>query len=155
MCAFARIRRMDASRLQIALALFSALDRRDLSGIAAWFDPDFKGQRSGNQLLNLDGCRKFWQALLDACPDLRVLVLETFESAGTVVVRWRGTGTHRSALRDVLGDPPVAATQRAFALEGALIQEIVGGRIRRSWNYFDRLSLMEQLGLLRVPPLRH
>jgi ketosteroid isomerase-like protein len=146
---------MDVSRQQVALALFEALSRRDLSGIAALFDPDFKGQRTGNQLLNLDESRNFWQALLDASPDLRVLVLETFESDSCVAVRWRCMGTHRFALQNVLGSPPVAATQRAFVLEGTLIQEIVGGRIRRAWNYFDRLSLMEQLGLLRVPPLRH
>jgi predicted ester cyclase len=146
---------MDASRLQVALALFEALERRDLSGLAAWFDPDFKGQRTGNQLLNLDQCRNFWQAFLDACPDLTVSVLQTFESGSAVAVRWRCMGTHRFALREVLGSPAVAATQRAFVVEGALIQEIIGGRIRRTWNYFDRLSLMEQVGLLQVSPLRH
>ena len=89
---FARIGSVDPSRLQTALALFAALDRRDLSGMAALFDPDFKGQRTGNRLLTLEECRNFWQAFLDACPDLRVLVLETFESERAVVVRWRATG---------------------------------------------------------------
>lgn len=152
---FARIRNMDVARLQVALALFEALDRRDLSGVVAHLDPDFKGQRTGNQLLNLDECRNFWQAFLDACPDLKVTVLETFESDAAVAVRWRCVGTHRFPLHDVLGSPVVAATQRAFVIEGALIQQITAGRIRHIWNYFDRLSLMEQLGLLHVPSSRH
>ena len=141
--------------MRVALALFEALDRHDLSTVATQFDPKFRGQRTGNQLLNLPECLNFWQAFLDACPDLRVSIVETFESDTAIAVRWRSMGTHRFALREVLGSPPVAATQRAFVLEGTLIQEITAGRIRRAWLYFDRLSLMEQLGLLQISPLRH
>jgi hypothetical protein len=145
---------MDGSTMQVAIALFEALDRHDLSGFAEFFDPDFKGQRTGNRLLNLDECQRFWKAFLDACPDLKVLVLDAFEKCDTAAVRWRCTGTHRFPLSEVLGTPPIAATRRAFILDGTLILEIRGARISRAWNYFDRLGLMEQLGLLRVPPLR-
>ena len=140
--------------MQVAIALFDALGRRDLSGFAALFDPDFKGQRTGNRLLNLDECQRFWQALLGACPDLKLLMLDTFEKNNRVAVCWRCTGTHRLPLRDVLGNPPITATHRAFILDGTLILEIRGTRIIRAWNYFDRLGLMEQLGLLNVPSLR-
>jgi len=140
--------------MRVAMALFDALDRHDLSGFAGLFDPDFKGQRTGNRLLNLDECRRFWQGFLDACPDLKVRVLDTFEKHYTVAVRWRCTGTQRFPLPEVLGNPPIAATHRAFILDGTLILEIRGACISRSWNYFDRLGLMEQLGLLKAPSLR-
>jgi predicted ester cyclase len=143
------------TRVQSALVLFDCLNRHDLSGVETLFGPEFEGYRAGNRILNADQCRSRWRAVVDAAPDLRCDVLQVFDNDPVVTVQWRCTGTHRAPLREVLGDQPIPATQRAFVVDGVLIQEIVSGRIRRAWGYFDRLALMEQLGLLQAPARRH
>ena len=57
------------------------------------------------------------------------------------VARWTFTGTHEGEL---LG---MAATGNKVTLEGTTIVHSSGGKITETWVFWDRLSLMEQLGV--------
>jgi predicted ester cyclase len=43
----------------------------------------------------------------------------------------------------------IAATGRQVTLSGMSIHRIVGGKITETWNNYDALTLLEQLGFLR------
>jgi predicted ester cyclase len=51
------------------------------------------------------------------------------------------TGTHKG---EYTGNP---GTGRSFTVPGTSISHIVGGKIKENWAYWDRLGLLEQLGV--------
>jgi len=67
-----------------------------------------------------------------------------------VVTRWTGTGANTGPVRTPTGSS-IPATGKKVVLKACDIYELKGGKIVRSWNYFDLASLLGQLGLL--PPM--
>jgi steroid delta-isomerase-like uncharacterized protein len=63
----------------------------------------------------------------------------------TVVARWTGSGTHSGML---LGISP---TGKTVSVSGIWIHRIAGGKIVESWNCWDALGMLQQLGV--VPTL--
>ena len=88
----------------------------------------------------LAGLRSF----AGAFPDWHVEIESLIASDPYVVVEWRVSGTHEGEFR---GHP---ATGRRFERRGCSVAEISGGKIRRYRDYFDRMTLLEQLGLAVV-----
>lgn len=66
-------------------------------------------------------------------------------SGDTVVMRWTGSGTHTGEL---LG---IAPTGRKVRVDGIWMLRVAGGRIVESWNCWDTLGMLQQLGV--VPQL--
>ena len=69
-------------------------------------------------------------------------VHEIIESGDTVISRWTGRGTHTGEL---LGIPP---THRKVNVDGIWIHRIAGGKIVESWNCWDTLGMLQQLGVV-------
>lgn len=63
----------------------------------------------------------------------------------TVVTRWTGSGTHTGEL---LG---IAPTGKSVSVDGIWLHRIAGGKIVESWNGWDALGMLQQLGV--VPAL--
>jgi predicted ester cyclase len=63
----------------------------------------------------------------------------------TVAVLYTWQGTHTGELA---GLPP---TGREVTVTGAIVCRVAGGRIVEQWDIDDRLSVMQQLGLLSAP----
>ena len=59
----------------------------------------------------------------------------------TVVTRWTGSGTHTA---DLMG---IAATNKKVAVDGIWMQRVASGKIAESWNCWDMLGLLQQLGV--------
>lgn len=68
-----------------------------------------------------------------AFPDFRVESTTLIGDGDLVASEWRGSGTH-------------APSGRAFARTGVGIVELRDGKIVRYRDYFDRLTMTEQLG---------
>jgi steroid delta-isomerase-like uncharacterized protein len=82
-----------------------------------------------------------WRA---AVPDMRVTVEDAFASGDEVVVRWTARGTHAGEL---LG---VAPTGKVLEVSGMAIYRFdAEGRIVETWDHWDYLGFMQQLG--KVP----
>lgn len=62
-----------------------------------------------------------------------------------VVFRVTGHGTHRG---DFMGAP---ATGRRVSIAGIDIVRLEGGKLVEHWANFDRLGMMQQLGLMAAP----
>ena len=80
-----------------------------------------------------------------AFPDWHSTVEEMIAEGDRVVERWTGRGTHRGELQ---GIPP---TGKRVAVPGVVFYRIKGGKIVEFRGQFDRMSLMQQLGVVPGP----
>lgn len=78
-------------------------------------------------------------------PDARWTVNALYEVGDTVIARWTGTGTHRNDLNGI------APTGKSVNVEAIMIFRIANGRIAESWDVWDTLGMLQQLGV--VPAL--
>jgi steroid delta-isomerase-like uncharacterized protein len=94
----------------------------------------------------LEGAGQFieeYQGWKSAAPDCKGKVLRTFVSGDTVIVEvnWRGTNTGPLG-----GQPP---TGKGWDINGCQVITIENNRVKELHQYYDMLSLMQQLG--RIP----
>jgi steroid delta-isomerase-like uncharacterized protein len=82
-----------------------------------------------------------------AFPDIRITIEDQIADGDYVVSRWSGTGTHQGEL---MGMP---ATGKQATVTGITIDRIVDGRIAESWDNWDTLGLMQQLGAVPAPAM--
>jgi steroid delta-isomerase-like uncharacterized protein len=88
------------------------------------------------------GFKVFWRNMRSALPDMHILIEDTIVQGAKAVVRVVVVGTH---LGEGLGLP---ATGRRVLVTGNVIIAIDGGQIAESWNSWDQLGLLRQLGAI-------
>ena len=121
---------------------YDALNARDYDRAAGAFSEtcDYVSVASGVRFTGysslLNGLREFAEAF----PDWRVDVEHVVSSGDEVVVEWKTSGTHEGEFR---GAPP---TGIRWERSGCAVAEVRGGKIVRYRDYFDRATLLEQLG---------
>jgi steroid delta-isomerase-like uncharacterized protein len=98
-----------------------------------------------SQAPGLDGAKQKWAMFIAAMPDLHVPIEDMVAEGNKVVVRWTAEGTHRGEL---LGIPP---TGKRLRFSGISIYHLADGKVVEVWEQFDRLSLMQQLGVAPPP----
>lgn len=81
-----------------------------------------------------------------AFPDIHVTVEDQVAEGDKVAIRWSAIGTHKGQLMDL------APTGKQVTLTGMAISRIEGGEIVETWNNFDALGQLQQLGVF--PPSR-
>ena len=77
-----------------------------------------------------------------AFPDWHATPEEILVEGDRVVERWTGRGTHRGEFQ---GIPP---TGKTVTVPGVVFYRIADGKIAEFRGQFDRLSLMQQLGVI-------
>lgn len=77
-----------------------------------------------------DGVEGHWQ------------IEEIFSSGDRVVVRWTGSGTH---VAEVNGIP---ATGKKVRVDAISIHRMAGGKIAETWEVWDTLGFLQQLGVV-------
>jgi steroid delta-isomerase-like uncharacterized protein len=75
-----------------------------------------------------------------AFPDTRFVVEDQLAEGDKVATRWTAHGTHQRAFMGV------APSGRALTITGISIHRIVNGQIVESWDNWDALSLLPDLG---------
>ena len=65
-----------------------------------------------------------------------------------MAVRWTAEGTHRGTL---LGIPP---SGRRFHFSGMSIFRVAEGKVAEQWEEWNKLDLMQQLGVIATPQPR-
>jgi steroid delta-isomerase-like uncharacterized protein len=91
------------------------------------------------------GLKAFVQMYRAAFPDAHLTIEDLLADGDKVVSRWTGTGTH---LGPLFGIP---ATGKKMSVEGIGIHRYSEGKIIESWNVFDQLSMLQQLGVIPPP----
>jgi len=77
-----------------------------------------------------------------AFPDLRMIFDEQIADGDRVVTRWTASGTHQGTLQGI------PATGRLARISGIFIHRLSAGIVTESWASFDRLGLLQQLGVI-------
>jgi steroid delta-isomerase-like uncharacterized protein len=91
------------------------------------------------------GTRELIEGYRLAFPDIRIKIEEQIAEGDLVATRWTGTGTHKGELMGI------APTGKGTTVTGVTIDKIKDGKIVESWNNWDTLGLVRQLGV--VPEL--
>ena len=120
-------------KLEVAEELFSA-DH-------TYHDPGSPGIGTGPA-----GMRQLIGAYQTGFSDATWTVHEVLDAApDTVVTRWTGSGTNDAPL---LGMP---ATGKAVSVPGIWIHRLASGKIVESWNVWDTLGMLQQMGVVPAP----
>jgi steroid delta-isomerase-like uncharacterized protein len=93
----------------------------------------------------LEGAKHKWAAYIAAAPDMRATIQELVAEGDKVAVAWTVEGTQQGEL---LGIP---ATGKHFRLPGMSIYRLAEGKIAEASEEWDRLDLLQQLGVLPTP----
>ncbi len=67
---------------------------------------------------------------------------EQIAEGDTVVTRWTATGTQHGPL------PGLPPTGKSAKVMGIWIHRLAGGKIVESWNVWDTLGMLQQLGAI-------
>jgi predicted ester cyclase len=93
------------------------------------------------------GPNQFLSMHLNAFPDVKATVEDLLADGDKVVALVSYRGTHQGAFRSI------SPTGKLITLMGINIFRIVNGKIVEHWGLADRLSALQQLGV--VPPPGH
>lgn len=80
-----------------------------------------------------------------AFPDVRSTIEQQIAEGDRVVTRWTAMGVNSGSF---MGAPP---TGKAVTITGITINRVVGGKIVETWNNFDQLGMLQQLGMAPMP----
>jgi steroid delta-isomerase-like uncharacterized protein len=127
----------------VVRAYFDALNERDYEQAAALFSDDceFVSVASGVRFTGTDSMLHGLREFAEAFPDWAVEVATVVTSGRYVATEWKTTGTQEGVFR---GESP---TGIRFRRDGCSVAEVEGERIVRYRDYYDRATLLEQLGL--------
>lgn len=98
-----------------------------------------------DDLIGPEGTKQFITGYRAAFPDLRITIEEQLAERDVVATRWTATGTQTGEL---LGIGP---TGKQATVTGLTIDRVADGKLVESWNNWDTLGMLQQLGV--VPAL--
>jgi steroid delta-isomerase-like uncharacterized protein len=140
------------SELQLATgkAVSEALNAHDAKKFAAVYAEDAKLNLVGlGEVTGRDAIATETQKWFDAFSDLKFGIGRIFQKGDMAVVEWVATGTHSG---DFLG---IKATQKPMGIHGAsVIWFNADGHEVKEHRYFDLVTLLGQLGVMKQPPVR-
>lgn len=89
-----------------------------------------------------EGTRELIEGYRSAFPDLKLTIEEQLAEGDLVATRWTAKGTHKGELMGI------APTGKESTVTGLTIDKIKDGKIIESWNNWDTLGMMRQLGVI-------
>jgi len=123
---------------------YAALNRRDLDAHLklldnsyVWESDTFPAPVKGSEAI-----RQTFNEYFNAFPDMRVEIEQILSSGDHIVVRYRTTGTHKGEFKGI------APTNKQIIIRGCNVHEIKNNLFTRTFGYFDRLAMREQLGVV-------
>ncbi len=92
-----------------------------------------------------EGFKRFVGTFRTAFPDLHVTIEEQIAEGGKMVTRYTVRGTHQGEL---MGLP---ASGKRVTIVGAGVTHASGGKFVETWDHYDALGLMRQIGVVALP----
>jgi steroid delta-isomerase-like uncharacterized protein len=89
--------------------------------------------------------KRFMGEFREAFPDFHSTVEDQIAEGDRVVTRWRMRGTHEGEFRGI------APTGNKLDITGIGIFRFSDGKVVESWDNFDQLGMMRQLGAIPSP----
>jgi len=97
---------------------------------------------TGKDMGGLKDFKRNTSEVYSAIPDAHINIDDMVAEGDRVAVRWTVTGTHKG---EFMGIPPTNKKVTSWGIE---IYRIAGGKFVESWERFDDLGLMQQLGIV-------
>ena len=111
------------------------------------FSPDYVSHEpTSGEVRGIEGARQFAATFREAFPDLKNTIEDMVAEGDTVVMRFRGSGTHEGET-EAFGPP----TGKRMEITGITIKRLSDGKIVEAWTNFDALGMMRQLGVIAAP----
>ena len=89
--------------------------------------------------------KEFATMYRSAFPDVRIEIEDQIAEGDKVASRWVASGTHEGEL---MGIEP---TGNRVRVAGTTIDRIAEGQIAETWDNYDALGMMQQLGVIPSP----
>lgn len=138
-----------SSPQEFASQWVTAYNRHDVeAAIALYHEQVINTQLPWGQAVSgREAMRAIYTRVFQAFPDIVVESRQVTADGNRVVIEWCFRGTMRG---EFAGHAP---TNRAFTLYGCEIFELSKGRIRIQRGYWDKATMLEQLGVntIRLP----
>ncbi len=127
---------------------------QDRDGFLALFDDSavMLVPATGDQLTGLEEVSTGWyDSMMEGYPDREVKDAVVFGEGELVCLQGRIVGTHTGTEHTPRGDIPPTGKQ----IDAPFVQvyEVRDGKVTRLWQYYDRLLMLEQLGLVSLEKL--
>ena len=125
----------------------AAFNAHDMDGFADLIADDAVYRASGGMSgVGKHECAEFFGAWLSAFPDARVAVRDLYVCGDAAVEEGTFVGTHQGVLHTPAGD--IQPTGRRIAIEYMQAIQVRGDKQTAFDLIYDRLQLLEQLGLM-------
>ena len=92
-----------------------------------------------------EGVKEFASMYRNAFPDVQMSVEDQIAEGDMVATRWIASGTHQG---DMMG---IAPSGNRVTVSGTSIERIVDGKIEETWDNYDALGMMQQIGAIPSP----
>ena len=138
---------VEENRALIQRFVDEAFNRGNLGVVDEIYAPVYVGHTAGvpEQTPGPEGVKEFVGLYRSAFPDLHTTIEDIVTEGDKVAYRWTAVGTNRGEL---LGVPP---SSNRMEITGITIERIEGGKIVETWNNFDQLGMMRQIGAIPTP----
>ena len=135
---------MSAQNAELSRRIFEDVwNRKNLSAVDEIISADYVHHDANSPAASgIDGYKQFVNYYMNAFPDAHFTIDDAFTDGENEVTRWTVTGTHEGELAGI------PRTGRRFSVTGISIGRVVNGKITESWNSWDALGLMQQLGVV-------
>ncbi len=129
---------------ELVRTMFEAVNVGDVEKAVSYTAPDclLNGEPFGRE-----GDRMRTRMMASAFPDGKWGIDDMIAEGDKVVVRYTFRGTHEGELATI-GLPP---TGKQVTMAGITIYRIVNGMFAEAWEHYDRLGLLQQLGVIPQP----
>lgn len=125
---------------------FGCLDRHDLESAAALLAPRWQTHGLVPYPLGREEWMQTLEALFEAFPDARFMMIDTLAEGERVAARHTFAGTHLAPFH---GLPP---TGRKVEVEAIVVARVRDGQICEQWLSADFAGLLRQLGAIPAYP---
>ena len=128
--------------------LYDLINAGDIDGFGCQLADDFAEREDLPGFPpNKAGTIQFFQMLISAFPDLRMVPEDVIASGDKAVARLKMTGTHKGPFMGM------AATGKRIKVKLIDITRFGNdGRAREHWGVIDQLAMMQQLGAIPEEP---
>jgi steroid delta-isomerase-like uncharacterized protein len=112
------------------------------------YAPDFVGHdpTMPEGIHGIEGAQQFAAGMRSAFPDLTCTIEDQIAEGDKVVSRWSASGTHQGETEEM-----GPATGNRMEITGISIERISEGKVAESWDQYDAMGMMQQLGFIPSP----
>jgi steroid delta-isomerase-like uncharacterized protein len=131
-----------ADALGLHREMIELVERRDFDRLRDLYAADYEYWSNDGTAGGIDAAIEVAQTYTSAFPDMKFEIVHETSCGDVSVVEFVARGTHKGELAGI------AATGKTAEVAVCNIIEVADGKIRREREYFDQLSMMQQLGVI-------